>query len=136
MRGGARPNTGPKPRSLASRALTNARIQLPDGENVFAMPPLPTPPQAGVDDGWRPSAADLRKLGRTGKTLVLRWVDAHVMTLAEGTILLAAARCRDQADRWHARARGKGTAQARHSRLALQYERQFAILLSQLRVRP
>ena len=65
-----------------------------------------------------------------------QWVEMHVMSLQEGVILLAAARCRDAADRWHQRARAKGPAQARHSRLALQYERQFALLLGRLRVRP
>jgi hypothetical protein len=51
----------------------------------------------------------------------------HVMNLQEGTILLAAARGRDAADRWHGRARKPGPTQARFSRLALQYERQFAL---------
>ena len=139
-RGGARPNSGPKPRSLHSRSMTNARIQRPTDDplrdNVFAMPPPAPPPQTGLDEGWQPSAADLRSLGRKGKALTMQWIDMHVMTLQEGVILLAAARCRDAADRWHARARAKGPAQARFSRLALQYERQFALLLGQLRVRP
>ena len=137
-RGGPRPNSGPKPRSLQERALRNARLPRQDGqlpENVFSMPTPAPPPQTGIDEGWQPPRADLQKLRRAGKTLVTQYVEAHVLSLQEGVILLAAARCRDAADRWHARARAKGPAQARYSRLALQYERQFALLLGQLRVR-
>ena len=51
--GGARPNSGPKPRSLHDRALTNVRIPRLDGlmpENVLTMPPSAPPPQTGLDD--------------------------------------------------------------------------------------
>jgi hypothetical protein len=103
-------------------------------ENVLPMPTLESASGQGGDEGWRPSRADLRALGRAGKTFVSTWVQVHVMNLREGVVLLAAARCRDNADRWHRKARAKGPMQARFSRLALGYEKQFASLLAQLKV--
>jgi len=129
---GVKGRSGRKPKSIAARALHNIAFRPP---NVLTMPAPESLPGAGLDEGWSPSRQDLFGLYRGGMALVSQWREAHVMNLQEGTILLAAARCRDAADRWHKRARAKGPAQARFCRLALQYERQFALLLGQLRVR-
>ena len=139
-RGGPRPGSGRKPRPMRERALFNARIQRPTDDplpaNVLPMSLPSPPPQQRIDDGCRPSAADLVGFSPKTRRFVATWMDTHVLNLQELTVFLSAARCRDNADRWHKRARGKGPQAARFARLALGYERQFALLLGQLRVKP
>jgi hypothetical protein len=103
-------------------------------QNVLAMP-TPTTAQgpAGIE-GWSPSRSDLLSLGPKGKTFVKQWVEAHVCSVREGVVVLAAARALDAADRWDRRSRRAGPAQARFSRLALSFEKQFSALVGQLRV--
>jgi hypothetical protein len=83
---------------------------------------------------WSPSGAELQSLGRKGKTFVKQWVHVHVCSLREGVVVLAAARALDAADRWDKRSRKAGPSQARFSRLALGFEKQFTTLLLQLKV--
>jgi hypothetical protein len=125
---------------MRERALFNARIQRPTDDplpaNVLPMSLSVPPPQQGIDDGCRPSAADLAGFSPKTRRFIATWMDTHVLNLQELTVFLSAARCRDNADRWHKRARSKGPQAARFARLALGYEKQFASLLGQLRVKP
>ena len=83
-------------------------------ENVVTMP------QGQVQvEGWAPSHADLSSLGQKGKRFVTQWIDMHVCSLREGTILMSAAQALDESERWHKRSRAKGPHQARFARLAL-----------------
>jgi hypothetical protein len=131
------PQVGRPKKPLAERALTNARIRLPENVVMLAPQPVPQPPvdQPGVE-GWSPSGADLVGLDQVEKRFVSEFVQVHVLNHREGIILLAAARCRGNAARWHRRAKKTGPDQARYARLALSFEKQFSVLIGQLKVTP
>lgn len=98
--------------------------------------PALTPAAPGPD--WKPTPRDLRSLGREGKAFLLELLAGHQLSAKEGLTALQAARTRDLAARWHARAArpGEVAEQRRSARLGASFDRQFASLLAQLRVRP
>lgn len=120
--GGARPNSGPKPRSLRDRALTNPRIRLDDA-NVA---PFPSPQAAKLRD-WRPTPAQRRALGPSGRRFLDSRLKDYALTPAEGDFLLMACRSLDEANLWRRRAHAwrDPAAAVRAGRLQLLHERQF-----------
>lgn len=115
------------------RARTFRRDRHGPPPNVVELVPTTTPGQGAVGE-WTPAPEDLDRLGRMGKAFVMAWLAVHVCSVREGEVVLAAARARDAAHRWERRSRRVGPEQARFSRLALGFERQFTNLLATLKV--
>lgn len=130
--GGRRLNAGPKPRSLASRLLTNARLR-PEADAQVTPFPAPAPGQPVRD--WVPTAAQRRSLGRRGKAFLTHRLSLYGFTPAEGDLLLRACRSLDEADLWRRRSHSWKTPAdaARAARLQLQFERAFVTALSMLK---
>jgi hypothetical protein len=105
-------------------------------ENVLPMPTTPTTVEGqSVDPEWSPPRADVVSLGVKSKRFLSDWHHWHVCSQREGILVLAAARALDEAERWRRRSRrATGPTQARCARLVLAFEKQFAAVLSQLKV--
>jgi len=82
--GGARIGTGPKPRSLRDRRLTNARLQ-PD-DRVTTFPPAPPPSRAEPD--WEPTPTQRRSLRRRGREFLVARLATYGFSPHEGDILM------------------------------------------------
>ena len=124
--------SGGKPLGLAHHVLNGTYRKDRHGPRPDIVPAIPPGPAAD----WQPSKRDLQDLGRIGRAFVKEVLADNELSGTEGAILLAAARARDNAARWHvrSRAKGSGTLQARYARLALSFEKQHASLLAQLKV--
>jgi len=127
--------TGPKPRSLHDKALTNLRVRLPDGVELFP-DRQPLAPDRPVRD-WRPSTAQRSKLRKRGRAYLTERLRHYAYTPAEGDILLQACRALDEAALWQRRSHSwKQPADAvRAGRLQILFEREFANAIALLRER-
>lgn len=129
--GGPRPNSGPKPRSLRDRAVTNPRIRL-DDVNVA---PFPSPPPASPLRDWKPTRAQRNRLRKRGRAFLDARLAAYGHTPAEGDTLLRACSALDEADVWRRRSHSwkDPDSAIKAGRLALLYEREAATALALLK---
>ena len=128
--GGARVGSGPKPRTLRERALTNVRARPGDDDRVTAFSP---PTRAEPD--WQPTPTQRRSLGRRGRAFLSSRLAQYGHSPHEGDVLLRAARALDEAELWRRRAHTwkDPSAAVRAGRLQLLHEREFMSALALLK---
>jgi hypothetical protein len=94
--------------------------------NLPAWPQTPSSPPP-----WQPSAEDVAGLGDAGRQFVSAMLEQYDFDLAQGVLLVEAARVLDTLTVWRAAAATDKSA----ARLAVQYTKTFAALVAQVAIR-
>lgn len=135
MRGGARPGSGRKRKSLREHLLNGTYRRdrhgpVPGSTNVVRMPD-----RSETDgDRWAPTTAQLRALGRPGRVFLMDVIAMNDVAPGESHLLLSAADAKDAVGRLKTLMRRAKTFRERLTceRLLLEHQRRFEGLMMQL----
>ena len=121
--------SGRRPKPIADLIVTG-RFQ--HSRHAARLAHMAATPEAGR---WYPAPEDREALGAAGRQVLDHWLAAYAFSIAEGALLLEAAKAADAMREWRERAMVDGRDQARASRLALAWCRHYVHVVEQLKVR-